>query len=90
MVYKIMSILDILAALSLIFSFFVPNWMMLIFGLYLLLKGFIFFVGGDFISFLDLLCGVYFGAFVFGFSYTIINILVVIFLVQKGVVGLVF
>lgn len=84
---KILGILDILTALVVVLGHldiagFRPMFAV---ACYLAIKGFIFF--GDLASFIDLLIALYI-IFLFFHSFTIITVVVVIYLLQKALISL--
>lgn len=87
---KFLGILDILAALFFsIFQIFksFPGIILIIFGLIILLKGIIFFVSGDEASFLDVLCGIIIISSTLVILPFFINLLVILYLLQKGILS---
>jgi len=91
MIIKILGVLDIFIGLCFwLFGIFniIPKSFILIFGLFLLVKGIIFITGLSVTSFLDIICA---AIIILGTSIVlpkIIVILVAIFLIQKGVFSL--
>jgi len=91
MIIKILGVLDIFIGLCFwLFGIFniIPSSFILILGLFLLVKGFIFITGLSVTSFLDIISGV---VIILASSMSFPNlviILVAIFLIQKGVFSL--
>lgn len=56
---------------------------------YLILKGGFFAISGNFVSYLDVLCGIYIVLLSYSISLPILTIIVVVFLIQKNVVAFV-
>lgn len=89
MIIKLMGIADLVAATIIILLHYSLglSWKLpLIFAAYLVLKGVMFW--GNISSFLDMLCGAYILAMVFGFS-SFMSFLVAIYLFQKAVFSIV-
>ena len=80
---------DILSAIIIgVMSFFpgiLPRNIIVAFALYLIIKGLFFGMGGNFISFIDVFCGVYIILLMFGVSISFITLLIVLYLMQKNV-----
>jgi len=91
MLVKFLGILDIIAAVIFwSFSFFhlFPKSFLVVSAFYLLIKGLIFVLTGDLISFFDIGCSVFlFLALIFTLPKLLV-ILVTFFLIQKGVISL--
>lgn len=89
---QILGILDIISAIVLILKYFFqsfPDKLVWIFAIYLIVKGIIFLLGRDFISALDIVCGIIFIIAVFFPISSKVLIFVCFFLIQKGVFSLV-
>lgn len=76
-------------ALKLIFNFAFLDNVLLSAGIYLLIKGAIFLIGMDFASVLDVLSGIVLILASFFNIPPVIGIIVIVFLVQKGIFSLV-
>jgi len=89
MVVRLLGLLDLVAAVSLIFLISGRGEIFaLIFALYLLIKS-LFFLP-DFSSFLDLFSGFYISLLVLGISFGLLGWLFVVWLAQKGIFSLFF
>jgi len=88
MIGKLLGIGDLIAAATIVMLAFTPIVLpkKLIFyaAAYLVLKGGLFWLSGDGVSFIDVLCGAYIIMLSIGLSVTLISVLAVIFLVQKN------
>jgi len=87
-----LGIFDIICAIILIASFFIPNSIIRIVAIYLIIKGVLFgillavgFGGLNFVSIIDGIIGVY---LLLGFSVNFFNVVFFIFLIQKGLFSL--
>ncbi len=91
MIVKILGILDILAAIIFwIYSFFgfIPEVIVVLAGLYLLIKGIVFLISMDIASLLDVLAGL---TILISTTVTlpeIITVIVSLFIIQKGIFSL--
>ncbi len=93
---KLFGVLDVLAALAFFLNnnfdklnHWFPNNLVLILGLYILIKGIIFLIILDFASAIDVICGI---IILLSLSFSInpiITFLVTLFLIQKGILSLV-
>ncbi len=87
---KILGVLDIISAvlfwLFIFFNIFGP--LLYIVLAYLLAKGAIFFISGNFISILDIISGSIIFAFLSASLPKFIGIIVVLYLVQKGILSM--
>lgn len=88
MIAKIMGAGDVIAAIFIalisFFPEFLPRRLILLFAGYLLLKGIAFSMSGNFISYIDIFCGIYMILMTFGISISIISLLLVLYLIQKN------
>ena len=93
MLMKLMPLFDLLTAivvfLHITFGIFTPTTVM--YGaIYLIIKGLIFSLSKDFASMVDLFCGMYIMLVVFaGLSVGLLNIVILIWLLQKGLFGMI-
>ena len=88
MLLKFLALADFVAVFSLVLVNYLPHNMVIIMGIYLILKGLFFtLISGDFISMLDFACGIYHVLAVFGFSYWIITTIVAIYVLQKAFIS---
>ena len=92
MILKILGILDIITALIFwLFAFFniIPSTLLLILAFYLLVKGVVFVISRDVASILDIFCA---GIILLSLNFQMpkfITIIIVLFLIQKGVFSLI-
>jgi hypothetical protein len=89
---QILGILDILSAVILVLKYFfenLPDKIVWVFAIYLIIKGAIFLIAQDFISMVDIFCGVILVIAIFiPISYGFM-IFTVVFLIQKGIFSLI-
>jgi hypothetical protein len=85
---KILGFLDLISVLSLIFVDYFSLFFLFVFAFYLIIKGFLFVLSGDFISLFDIISGVYFVFVVIGFSYFVLTFIVGIYILQKALLSL--
>ena len=78
--------LDIVAVLCLVLTF-LPAELKFGLALYLIIKGVLFGLSGDKLSWVDTLAGLYLGLIAFGYSYWLITFIFVIYLAQKVVIS---
>jgi len=88
MLVKILGIVDLFIVIGIIISSMLSPNIIVIFALYLMLKGLIFAIIGDKMSLIELMIGFYVLSLTYGISHWIITTLVVIYLLQKGVVSI--
>lgn len=92
MIVKILGILDILAALSFWLSAvfnIIPDSLILLIAIYLIVKGIIFIISQDIASILDILSGlIIYASLSFNLPF-FISLIVVLFLIQKGIFSLI-
>ena len=88
MFLKVLGVIDLLAAASLLVASLLPKEWLMIVGLYLGFKGIIFLAGGDLMSLVDCTVAVYFLLVAFGISNVVITALASLFLIQKGAFSL--
>ena len=85
MLLKLLALADFVAVFSLILVNYLPHNLVIIMGIYLILKGLFFtLLGGDVINMLDFACGIYHVLAVFGFSHWIITTIVSLYVLQKS------
>ena len=90
MLVKVLGFADFVAVFSLVFIDYLPKSLVLIMGLYLLVKGVFFtLIGGSMVSLIDCCCGIYHVMAVFGFGHWIITFIVVTFIFQKAFISFV-
>ncbi|MEK6948158.1 MAG: hypothetical protein AABX19_02845 [Nanoarchaeota archaeon] len=88
MLLKVLALADFIAVFSLVLVNYLPHNLVIIMGIYLILKGLFFtLIGGNFISMLDFACGIYHVLAVFGFSYWLITTIVAVYVLQKSFVS---
>lgn len=88
MLLKILGFADFVAVFSLVFVDFLPKDLVVIMGIYLILKGLFFtLIGGNMISMLDAGAGIYHVMATYGFSHWIVTSIVVVFIFQKAFVS---
>ena len=91
MLTKIMGFGDVVAAvttaLATAFPLLLPKTIVFYIAGYLILKGGIFAMSGNLISYIDVFCGIYLILLTYGVSVTAITIFAVIFLTQKNILA---
>ena len=90
---KLMPVLDLAACfvimLHVAFSMF-STATVFYFAVYLIIKGLIFSLSKDFASMVDLFCGFYVAFLLLaGISFGLINVLIIVWLLQKGLFGII-
>lgn len=89
MLTKIMGFGDFVAALTTVliavFPALLPRTIIFYIAGYLILKGGMFALSGNFISYIDVFCGLYLILMTYGISFTIVTIFVALFLFQKNI-----
>ena len=90
MLVKILGVVDIITSLMLLLSKFVPGNIIMIFAVYLIIKGLLFNIfGPNMISMIDLAIGVFLVIGIYtGLSVSFFRVLFFVFLVQKGIFSL--
>ena len=90
MFVKLLGIVDIMAALVLLMSGFIPAKVIVIVGIYLIIKGLLFNVLKiNLVSIVDAIIGVFMLLGVYaGFSVNFFRVLFFVFLIQKGIFSL--
>jgi len=88
-IIRILGLIDLTCVLLILFSSLFPeNWLMAGGG-YLILKGGLFGLLGDIVSYFDLIVGLYLLLIVaLGLSSTVVSVVAMLFLVQKAVFSL--
>ena len=89
MIAKVLGIGDLMSGFMVLMASVFPASWVVFFAKYLLLKGGIFAAMGNIISMIDVAIGVYMIFLAFGHGFLIINIIVIVFLMQKGLASLV-
>jgi len=91
MLTKILGLGDVIAALTTalaaVFPFLLPKQIVFYIAGYLILKGGMFAITGNIISYIDVFCGIYLILLTYGISFTILTLFVVIFLIQKNILS---
>ncbi len=88
MIIKLFGVIDFVIAAVLIFSFILPSNIIFYASGYLILKGGFFALGGNLVSWIDVLCGLYLFLISLGVSFTLITVIFVIYLLQKSLFSL--
>jgi len=89
MIIKILGILDIIAGFALFLHRFLPENLIMFFGIYLLVKGIMFAMASDIISFVDIACAI---AIIISLNVALPQLIISlagIFLIQKGIFSLI-
>ncbi len=84
MIVKFLGILDLVLAVGLLLASVLPAEVLMVFGLYLLVKGGFFLLTGDWMSVLDIGVAIYFMVAAFGVTSAVITAVATLFLIQKG------
>ena len=86
---KIFGVFDLFCSLSILYPI-LPEPVIVKLGSLLTLKGLVFaMTTADVASIIDIFCGIYIVAFAFGYVFSPISFIVIIYLVQKGLFSLV-
>lgn len=88
MFIRMLGILDLFVALMIIAHAHVPVKVIFFCAGYLIVKGALFVLTEDFASYFDLGVGLYMLLLAFNISFTLLSVLCVLFLVQKGLLSL--
>ena len=88
MFIKVLGVIDLIAAVSLLLSSILPKEWVLLMGIYLLLKGGLFLLSGDLMSLLDITVAIYFILVANEISSVVVTALATLFLLQKGAFSL--
>ena len=89
MLMRILGILDLLAASSLLLATLLPTEIMIVGAFYLLLKGGFFLCCGDFTSLFDIAIAIYIMLVSFGTTNTGITAIAALFLMQKSIFSII-
>ena len=85
MILKLLAFADILVILSILGASILPQKLVILMGIYLIIKGLTFiFLGGLFPNFFDMLIGFYLILVAFSLSHWIFTVIAIIFLGQKA------
>ncbi len=87
MIVKALGLFDMLAATILIFGTHAPERLMLYVAVYLIVKGALFAFTGDIISVADIIIGGYAILIMNGHAWTLLTVISVLFLYQKGILS---
>ncbi len=87
MLFTLLRVIDVLAFVGVLFSPILPSIWLGSIGLLLFFKGVLFIWTLDVASFLDMACGLVIIGFVFGISFTLLKVLVLLYLGQKLVLS---
>lgn len=85
MIVKILGFLDLLIVPIIFLASHIPQKAVFYGAGYLITKGLFFGMAGDIASYIDVLCGIYIVLLGFGFGWTFLNIIVMIYLMQKAI-----
>ncbi len=89
MIVKLMGVGDLIAALAIFLTALSPDFLphsLFVFSVfYLLIKGAMFCLMGNFVSYIDVFCGIYLFLLRAGLSVPVITFLAIIFLLQKNI-----
>ncbi|HIH39571.1 TPA: hypothetical protein HA219_02540 [Candidatus Woesearchaeota archaeon] len=85
MIAKALGVLDFFSAVMFLIP--MPRTIILLAATYLIIKGLLFAIGDDFISYFDIAIGIYLIIFSFGLSVTILSVVSALFLLQKGLLS---
>lgn len=88
MLFLLLMILDILCIIAFTLWTIVPTELVLVVGALLFIKGLVFALSGNKVSWIDVLAGLYLISTIFGFSYWLLTFIFIVYLVQKVIVGL--
>lgn len=86
---KLLGILDLFTGVALLFAAIFPRIILFYCAGYLILKGFVFAVGGDIISWLDVFCGAYALIASWGVTSGVISVIAALYLLQKSLFSLI-
>jgi len=88
MILKILGLADFTAAFSLMFFSYLPRNLVVVMGLYLIIKGLFFtLLGGNMVSMLDCAAGIYHVMATYGLGHWVLTSIIVIFVFQKAFVS---
>jgi len=83
----LLTLFDVLCALTIGLSFILPRSIVLTAAMYLIFKGGFFGMTGNFMSWIDLACGIYMIFLAYGLSSVVITIIAFLYLIQKGIIA---
>ena len=89
MIVKILGIGDLFAAVIGAAAGFLPEAIVLLAAKWLILKGGIFMFSGNYASFFDILCGVYFIFLAYGWGFSFLTVIIIVWIAQKGIASLI-
>lgn len=89
MIMKIMGIMDFIAVVGILFAFIMPAKLLFYIGAYLIIKGGTFAYLGNIVSLIDVFCGLYALLLIAGVSFTVVTVLVLLYLAQKALFSLI-
>lgn len=89
MILRLLGILDLISAAIILLAATMPHKIVWAVGVYLITKGGLFALSGDFMSFVDVSIGFYVLALSYGFAVTIVTVLILVYMAQKSVMSLV-
>jgi len=87
-ILRFMGIIDLALVSLILFQTLFPEQWMATAGTYMIFKGGLFALFGDLISYFDIGIGVYLFLISWGLSSTILSVIAIFFLIQKGLVSL--
>lgn len=87
MIVKLLGTGDAYVVLAMMFAPVLPIKFLIYAALWLIVKGGIFALAGDVISYFDIISGIYVVFYAYGFSITIVSVIVAIYLGQKFMVS---
>lgn len=87
MIVKILGFIDLLIVPIIFLSPHIPQKVVFYGAGYLITKGAFFGMAGDIASYIDILCGLYIILLGFGISWTFLNVIVIIYLMQKAILS---
>lgn len=88
MIQKILGLGDLLCIFAILFAKFLPLQIIILAAFYLIIKGMVFALGGDIVSFMDIGIGIYLLLTTINISSTFVTTIAVIFLAQKAIFSL--
>ena len=89
MIAKVLGIGDLMSGLMVLMATVFPAAWIIFFAKYLILKGGIFAAMGNIVSMIDVACGIYMIFLAFGHGFLVLNIIAIVFLMQKGLASLI-
>ncbi len=88
MLLRLLGVIDLMVALLLLASHILPKDILVVAAIYIILKGLVFVLAEDIISYVDIAIGLYIFLLMFGFSSNILSLLAALFLIQKGLASI--